>query len=126
MRKPTRRRLVSYDPVLENMNQDRTAALLGRIHALAQKIDMSGGADRDTVAFLAEHLKAGEVCLARHAHRLLLASVVNGLENCGCVDMEDADLLRALKDFACEEGWEFEDGDWRRSRAPMAAEVAHA
>jgi hypothetical protein len=101
------------------------AGLLVRIHTLADRIDGGGGLrDRATIVFLAKHLKAGEVCLARHVLDLLRASAAYSLDQCGYVDTWDAELLGALKDFAHAGGWAFEDGGWRRIGAPRALEVA--
>jgi hypothetical protein len=117
MRKPTRPRLAQDD--------EPATALLDRIHALARRVDPpDGDPPRDTMMFLVEHLKAGEVCLARHAHGLLQAEIADCLKHCGYVEREDAELLSALKAFAEEGAWYFEDGAWRRGGA--VAEVAHA
>jgi hypothetical protein len=105
---------------------DHAAALLDRIHALAPTQGLGGLGDptRETIKFLAEHLESGEVCLARHAHGLLQAEIADCLKHCGYVEREDAELLSALKAFAEEGAWYFEDGAWRRGGA--VAEVAHA
>ena len=103
--------------------------MLDRIHALGQTFDTDVGSGvRDTIAFLAEHLKTGEVCLARHAHDLLRAEMAKCMENCGYVEREEAELLRALKDFAELSEWAYENGGWttRADGVRALAEAAHA
>ena len=98
---------------------------LQRIHSLGQRINGWGGViEREVIAFLAKQLMAGEVCLARYAHELLMASASECLKQCGYIEPEDAALLAALKDFAGEHGWVFENAAWREA-APLP-EVAHA
>ena len=120
MRKPTHPRLAQ--------DEAEPTAVLDRLHALARTMGLasSGHPACETIAFLAAHLEAGEVCLARHAHSLLRAQVAEGLEHYGYVDRDDAALLEALKEFAEREEWAFRDGAWRRCSTPMAAGVAHA
>jgi hypothetical protein len=122
MRKPlTRPRLAE--------GNTKAAALLERIHALGQTFDVDvGSGARDTIAFLAEHLKTGEVCLARHVHDLLQAEIAKCLEGCGYVERDEAELLRALKDFAQLSEWAYENGGWttRADRVRALAEAARA
>ncbi len=81
------------------------------------------------IAWLAEHLKPGEVCLARHAHDMLQGEMAKCLEGCGYVERDEAELLRALKDFAqLQTEWAYENGGWttRADRVRALAEAAHA